>query len=89
MLIATTESIAGQQTTKTLGIVVGYGFPSAFTTGVERQREESWDKARHAMLSEARALGANAIVAVRMEWHSSVVVAYGTAVTIEAAETTT
>ena len=83
MLIVTTEAVAGYSTTQTLGVVVGYGSHSLMTTGFERQREESWDKARHGMLSEARALGANAIVAMRMDWQGATVVVFGTAVLVE------
>ena len=88
MLIVTTDTVVGHSSIKTLGLVMGYGSPSPFTSGIERQREESWDKARHSMNSQARALGANAIVALRIEWHGSIAAAYGTAVVLEPTEVT-
>lgn len=88
MLIVTTENIAGHKTVKVLGVVIGYGYPAPFTSGIEKQREESWNNARYTMTSQARKLDANAIIALRIEWHNAISVAYGTAVVVEAEETT-
>ena len=101
MLIATTENIAGRPTVTTLGMVRGAtvrskhvgtdivaglrnlvgGEQKGYSSLLAGAREQSLDR----MVAEATALGADAVVAFRMETSSimdgaSEIVAYGTAV---------
>ena len=101
MLMTTTESVAGREVAETLGLVRGAtvrakhvgvdimaglrnlvgGEMKSYSSMLAGAREQALDR----MAEEARALGANAVVAVRMETSAiaqgaSEIVAYGTAV---------
>ena len=101
MLITTTETVAGREVAETLGLVRGAtvrakhvgvdimaglrnlvgGEMKSYSSLLAGAREQALDR----MTEEARALGADAVVAVRMETATiaqgaSEIVAYGTAV---------
>ncbi len=101
MLVVTTENVAGRPAVETLGLVRGATvrakhFGTDFVAGLKMivggelrgyssllagAREQALDR----MIAEAEALGANAIVGMRMQTSaiakgSSEIVAYGTAV---------
>ena len=101
MLMTTTESVAGREVAETLGLVRGAtvrakhvgvdimaglrnlvgGEMKSYSSMLAGAREQALDR----MAEEARALGADAVVAVRMETSAiaqgaSEIVAYGTAV---------
>lgn len=101
MLITTTETIAGREITQVIGLVRGStvrakhigtdivaglknlvgGEMTGYSSLMAGAREQALDR----MVSDARAMGANAIVGFRMETSAimagaSEIVAYGTAV---------
>ena len=101
MLMVTTEMVAGREVAETLGLVRGAtvrakhvgvdimaglrnlvgGEMKSYSSMLAGAREQALDR----MAEEARALGADAVVAVRMETSAiaqgaSEIVAYGTAV---------
>ena len=101
MLMTTTETVAGREVAETLGLVRGAtvrakhvgvdimaglrnlvgGEMKSYSSMLAGAREQALDR----MAEEARALGADAVVAVRMETSAiaqgaSEIVAYGTAV---------
>ena len=101
MLLTTTEGVAGREVAETLGLVRGAtvrakhvgtdimaglrnlvgGEMKAYSSMLAGAREQALDR----MADEARALGADAVVGVRMETATimqgaSEIVAYGTAV---------
>jgi uncharacterized protein YbjQ (UPF0145 family) len=104
MILVTTESVPGCRTLRTLGIVKGNtvrachvgddlmaflknlvgGELAEYTEVIAKSREQAMDR----MTEEARALNANAIVAIRFETShitqgAAEIMAYGTAVVIE------
>ena len=104
MLMTTTETVAGREVVETLGLVRGAtvrakhvgtdimaglrnlvgGEMKAYSSMLAGAREQALDR----MAEEARALGADAVVAVRMETATimqgaSEIVAYGTAVRLK------
>ena len=106
MMIATTPDIAGHRVTRTLGIARGStvrakhigtdivaslknivgGEVTGYSSLMAGAREQAMDR----MIEDARAMGADAIVAVRLETATiaqgaSEIVAYGTAVRLDAA----
>ena len=106
MLCVTTPDIAGQQISETLGLVRGStvrakhlgtdivaglkklvgGEITGYSSMMAGAREQAIDR----MLAEAAAMGADAVVAMRLETSSimggaSEIVAYGTAVRLHAA----
>jgi uncharacterized protein YbjQ (UPF0145 family) len=106
MVIATTEGVAGHRVTKTLGQVFGVvvrsrglggnimaglrslagGEITEYTEMLEEARRHATDR----MVSNAAAMGANAVIMMRFDSSElgqtmSEIVAYGTAVTIEPA----
>lgn len=107
MQLATTPDIAGYKTVETLGLVRGStvrakhlgtdivaslknlvgGEMRGYSSLMAGAREQAIDR----MVAQARELGADAIVALRMETSSikggaSEIVAYGTAVRLDAAQ---
>jgi uncharacterized protein YbjQ (UPF0145 family) len=106
MIVATTENVAGQRVTRTLGQVFGVvvrsrglggnivaGLRSIVGGEITEYTEMLEEARRHAvdrMIQNATAMGANAIIMMRFDSSElgqtmSEIVAYGTAVTLEAA----
>jgi uncharacterized protein YbjQ (UPF0145 family) len=106
MIVATTENVAGYRTTKTLGQVFGLvvrsrglggnimaglrsivgGEITEYTQMLEEARRHATDR----MVTNATAMGANAVVMMRFDSSElgqtmSEIVAYGTAVIVEPA----
>ncbi len=104
MIVVTTESIAGRRILRTLGIVKGNtvrachvgedimafvknlvgGELAEYTEVIAQSREQAIDR----MVSDARAVGANAIVGLRFSTFyvtqgAAEIMAYGTAVVVE------
>ena len=105
MIVATTENVAGQRVTRTLGQVFGVvvrsrglggnivaGLRSIVGGEITEYTEMLEEARRHAvdrMIQNAAAMGANAIIMMRFDSSElgqtmSEIVAYGTAVTLEA-----